>query len=91
MTRVLPRRSATPSSRHEPPRRPPPLKVASTSSSMLFGNALDLVPAAPAAVEQAQAELGEVGQEDVGEVDQDRAPFIGLSATIGNAISTESV
>ena len=31
---------------------------------------LDLVPGRPLAVEAAEAELGEVGQEDVGEVDQ---------------------
>ena len=39
----------------------------------VVGEALDLGPAAPAAVEHAQAELGEVGHEDVGKVDQGRA------------------
>src|SRR5262249_54928753 len=39
----------------------------------VVGEPLDLVPGAPVPVHRAQAELGEVGQEDVGEVDQDRA------------------
>ena len=52
---------------------PPPPKVVSTSSSMLSGKPLTLLQLAAAAVEHAQAELGEVGHEDVGEVDQDRA------------------
>ena len=56
-----------------PVRRPPPVKVASTSSSMLSGKPLTLLQLAAAAVEHAQAELGEVGHEDVGEVDHDRA------------------
>ena len=54
-----------------PPMRPA-LKVASTWSSRLFGNALTLCQDGPVAVQRAEAELGEVGQEDVGQVDHDR-------------------
>ena len=58
----------------------------------VVGEALDLDQLAAAAVERAQAELGEVGHEDVGEVDRaPRRPASDSSATIGRAISTESV
>ena len=54
-------------------RRPPPLQGRLDLELHVVVEALDLAPAAPAAVEHAQVELGEVGHEDVGEVDQDRA------------------
>ena len=73
------------------PPPPPPLKVASSSSSMLSWKPLTLLQLTAAAVEHAQAELGEVGHEDVGKVDQGRSPFIGFIAMIGSAIRTESV
>ena len=71
MTIVMPRRSATPSSPPSTSRRPPPPKVASTSSSMLFGKPLTLCQLVRLRSSDAEAELGEVGQEDVGQVDHD--------------------
>ena len=50
----------------------PALKVASTWSSRLFGNALILCQDVRLRSMRAEAELGEVGQEDVGQVDHDR-------------------
>ena len=44
----------------------------------VVAEALDLAPVAAAAVEHPQAELGEVGHEDVGQVDQRRAAAHGV-------------
>ena len=67
------------------------MKVASTSSSMLLGKPLTLDHWLRLRSIDAQAELGEVGHEDVGKSISTAPPRIGLSATIGRAISTESV
>ena len=52
--------------------RPLPLNVAATSSSTLRGNALILCQVLRLASKEPQAQLGEIGHEDVVEVDQDR-------------------
>ena len=72
MTRVMPRRSATPSSLARAGATAAAAEGGLDLELHVVREALDLGPTAAAAVEDAQAELGEVGHEDVGEVDQRR-------------------
>ena len=74
---VRPRRSATPSSPPNIERRAAAAEGRLDLDLDVVRERLDLVPGRPAAVEPAEAELGEVGEEDVGEVDHD-APVVGV-------------
>ena len=58
---------------------------------MLRGKALTLCQVLRLASKCAEAELGEVGHEDVVEVDQDASGWLGLMLTMRRAIRTESV